>query len=389
MYEIEITNFQSIDHCKLVIDGFTTLVGLNHLGKSATLRAINAALTNKQGTDFIKWGEKFCEVRIKCPEFDLLWHKELGNNFYEINGSKRSKVGNEEPPDEIQKVGFKILKVGDQKINLNFIQQFSPLFLVDKQDSKAVDILTSVYGLDVLYDSIGLCNNAQQENSGQLRIREKDIELIDRDLEKFEGFDIIQNRLSEIEENKKLIEVQENCLRKIQDWQKSLMETSRVCRLLKPATELKTPSYASIQNSIVEYSKVIKHRERYNSVLESLKKLESISKVSIPKNEIEEAYKESKILNKLKAWHKSYTETIYSINVLSKAQELIVPNASSVSVEPKAINILRNKFDMLYKTKNEFLTLQKDLESVNVQIKEVVVEMDKFDMCPLCGKYRK
>ena len=158
MIEIEITNYESIDHTKIVVDGLTTIVGRNYLGKSSILRAINAALTNKDGTDFISWGKTFCEVHIKFPDLDILWHKENGKNYYKINGKEYTKIGRGDPPKEILDAGFKPLEIGDKKINLNYAVQFFPLFLVDKKDSKSADILTSVYGLDCIYKAIDLCN---------------------------------------------------------------------------------------------------------------------------------------------------------------------------------------------------------------------------------------
>jgi len=56
LIRVEITNYESIDHAVIEIDGFTTVVGPNYSGKSAAMRAINAALVNQQGTEFIRWG---------------------------------------------------------------------------------------------------------------------------------------------------------------------------------------------------------------------------------------------------------------------------------------------------------------------------------------------
>ena len=123
MIEVEITNYQSISYLKFEIEGFTTLIGRNYSGKSATLRAINSALTNQQGTDFIKWGEQFCEVKIKMPGLFILWHKEDGNNFYKINNKKYTKIGRSDPPSEIIEAGFKPIVIGSNKINLNYSVQ--------------------------------------------------------------------------------------------------------------------------------------------------------------------------------------------------------------------------------------------------------------------------
>lgn len=384
MYEIDITNFQSISHTNIVIDGFTTLIGQNSLGKSAVLRAINAAITNQQGTDFIKWGEKFCEVKIKCSAFDLTWHKETGNNYYKINGSKRTKVGKEEPPEELVEAGFKILKVGDQKINLNYISQFNPLFLIDRQDSKAADLLTSVYGLDILYDSIEICNSVQQENSNQLRIREKDLDLVDKDLEKFEGFEKIQDQIGVIESNKHQIDVTETELKKIQDWQKSLIESSRLCKKLKPVTEIQVPVYKGIQEAIAEYLRLKRYQERLKAASEAFKRLEGVPDVSVPKESVKSISDEMKVVERLKIWQKSYDDTKSTIDKLSGIQSIAMPE--SISVENLAtIKSLKEKYSRLNKIKNEYIAYQRELEEVKVQAEEVNKEKAKFDRCPMCG----
>ena len=45
MLDVEIRNFQSIDHVHLRVEGFTALVGRSNIGKSAVVRAVKAALT--------------------------------------------------------------------------------------------------------------------------------------------------------------------------------------------------------------------------------------------------------------------------------------------------------------------------------------------------------
>lgn len=177
MFDVDITNFQSIKNASFKFEGFTTIIGRNFIGKSAVLRAINAALTNQQGTDFIRWGEKYCEVKIKTKDIDILWHKEDNNNFYKINNEDvYDKVGNQPPPKPVIDSGFGILSVGKEKINLFYARQFMPLFLIDRLDAKSADLLISIYGLDKLYKAIDLCAKDQRENSNLLKLRKIDLE---------------------------------------------------------------------------------------------------------------------------------------------------------------------------------------------------------------------
>lgn len=110
MLDVEIRNFQSIEHVHVVIDGFTTLVGRSNLGKSAIVRAIKAALTGAPEETSVRHGPKcerevkgtksckcYCSVHIKTEGFDLLWEKGGDKNEYVFNGAKKTAVGKGTP----------------------------------------------------------------------------------------------------------------------------------------------------------------------------------------------------------------------------------------------------------------------------------------------------
>ena len=64
MTEVEVRNFQSVEHAVFRIEGFTALVGRSNIGKSALVRAVKAALTGATGTDFVRHGG-LCARRLK------------------------------------------------------------------------------------------------------------------------------------------------------------------------------------------------------------------------------------------------------------------------------------------------------------------------------------
>ncbi len=188
MTQVEITNFQSIKHLTFEFEGFSTIVGPNYIGKSALLRAINAALTNRAGVDFIRWGEKFCEVKIKRPGLDLLWHKEEGHNFYIINKVRYDKIGRGEAPPILETLRYNPVKIGSEKLDLLYADQFNPLFMVDRRGSASTDLLTSIYKLDQIYKAKELCDKDLKTNKGLIGFKEKDLAFSEKDIQRMSPF---------------------------------------------------------------------------------------------------------------------------------------------------------------------------------------------------------
>lgn len=385
MVEVEITNYESITHTKLVIDGFTTLIGRNYLGKSAVLRAINAALTNKDGTDFISWGQSFCEVHLKFQDLDILWHKEDGNNFYKINGKEYTKIGRGTPPQEILDAGFRPIAVGDEKINLNYAVQFFPLFLVNKRDSKSADILTSVYGLDRIYKAIDLCNKDQRTNSDLLRIREKDLKIVEDGLRKFQAFPEVASKIPGIKVRKKELEVQETEIKKITGWVMSMRDLAIQTKRLKGITEVKIPESEVISEGISEYITLTRYYNGVAQLSTFIKKVEPIHSVVIPEDQVIKIKELFAEYQKLIIWNTSYNKLSGEINRLKKVEDVVIPSHSIDADDIPRLESFRDKLGM-YAT--EYKTCEQSIINLKTEIEGLTKELDSFDICPLCGAKR-
>ena len=385
MIDVEITNYQSIAHAKFVIDGFTTIVGRNYLGKSAVLRAVNAALTNQHGTDFIRWGQTFCEVRIKTGDLDILWHKEDNNNFYKINGKDPlTKIGKSEPPKEIVEAGFKQLKIGDQKINLNYANQFNELFLVDKMDSKGADLLTSVYGLDRLYKAIDLCSKEQRDNRDELKLREKDLEIVNRDLERFRDFDKIKESADAVQGTKKSIDRSEKELIDLKDKYVKIHELATVCKRLASVKDISVPDDKKILNEIAAYHRLVQYSDSVTTLTGATDRLHPILKTEVPvSREISTAIED---YQKLVVLYDKYQALSKEIDRLSKIEEISIPEPD---IDVDTISKLRGIYDEAMRQKKELLGFDKELKDLSGAIEDVQKLLDKYDVCPLCGKSRK
>jgi len=384
MFEVEITNFQSIKHMAFKFEGFTTIIGRNFIGKSATLRAINAALTNQQGTDFIRWGEKFCEVRLKTKGIDILWHKELNNNFYKINDEDPyDKMGNQPPPKPIIDAGFGIVEVNREKINLFYAQQFFPLFLIDRMDTKSADLIISIYGLDKLYKAIGLCAKDQRENSNLIKLRKNDFEQAERDLERFVDFEKVKQYFKSLETNKAGLISEQELIGKLQGWFSSLVVKTREINKFRPVREVIVPTGLELENNIIEFKRLKVFLQKILLIKTACLRLREVNSVVIPEaagNQIDTKLIE---LNKIKNFNIRYDKINGQVESINSIKGVVIPDIS----DDKINNVIKLK-DLYQRTETaaiEVKRLKAAVVEASKQLEKVDTKLKVYDHCPACG----
>lgn len=138
--KVKIKNFQSIRQAALeFVPGLTVIVGPSNTGKSATLRAIEAALYNRLGDTFVTSGEEYSAVKIEDNNHTLIWkrmRKGETKTVMSLDGKTLIKLGRTQP-DEVSSV-FKIKDVAqdENKERLNFWKQMDYPFLMDRTPSQ-------------------------------------------------------------------------------------------------------------------------------------------------------------------------------------------------------------------------------------------------------------
>jgi DNA repair ATPase RecN len=363
-------------------DGFTTIQGRNYIGKSATLRAINAALTNQQGTNFIRWGQKFCEVRLKTEVIDILWHKEKGNNFYKINNEDPyTKVGSLPPPQPILDAGFGEISVAGEKVNLLYSEQFHPLFLIDRKDSKSADLLISIYGLDKLYKAIDLCAKDQRKNTDVLKLRKVDLEQATESLNKFAEFDKVKEALTNIETLKTNLSNKQNDISRLKTWLEQASNLSVSIKKIKPARSILVPSYDKIDKLIVEQTTLKKYQNSIDILKNTVIKLRPVKNINIPKNEV----LESKIseFNELNKTQDKYESLSKSVKLFKQSKSIKIPDVSDSKI--KEIDGLKNIYKRLTVLATEVKTLRTNVASTDKELEKVTIDLSTYNACPVCG----
>lgn len=388
MINIEITNYESIENIKFSIDGFTALIGRNHIGKSAILRAINAALTNKEGTEFIRWNEKFCEVKIEIKDknFCLLWHKEKNNSYYNINGKIYKKIGKSDVPNEIYEIGFKPVLVGDQKIDINYSPQFSPLFLIDKIGTKTTDLLTSVFELDKIYKAISLCNTEQKNNSDLIKMREKDLKILEESIKPFENFPEILKEGEKLKKDKENIEKIELEVKKLRNYKENIEKISRSLKKLSLIKKIEIPKLTTISKNIESYKIIKKQYQNLKQNTLLLKKLEPILKLDTCSETKKLLLSKKEEYFKIKGFFSKLTKSAIELKKLEKIKTIELPKSKINIKEFQKIKELNNKVNNL---KEELTYLEKNIKIVKEEIDSIKKELNKFNVCPFCGNTLK
>lgn len=299
MTEIEIKNFQSIKKINFSINGFTVIVGKNNVGKSAIIRAIEAALTNQAGKDYIRKGEKQTEVEIKRENLDIKWKKAASANYI-INKEPFKKL-NRDVPKILTDAGFEKMEIGDSKIFPLVASQFEPLFLINKPGSVITEVLASLYNIDTLSIADDLCQKTLRSQKILLKTREKDSTVLKEKLEKFKDFEQMKEIVNTLVKKEKAAQQLESDTKEIISYENRLHELTDLLKKLKPITKIKFPDISYYEKNFIELQKLQKLEHEYNKLIGTVTQLKTISDIAVPSTKKIEILLEEVIL--LSKWN--------------------------------------------------------------------------------------
>jgi len=144
--EVKIRDYQVIQRAELSIKGFTCLIGNSHSGKSSFLRAVETALYNHSGNNYIRVGSNATEVSLefKYKEHPIswAWHKSK-SPVLEYNQQLFKKLGASCPQELLKEVGFPEVVIGESRFRPHFQRQLSPLFGVSEKPTTLFNLLLS------------------------------------------------------------------------------------------------------------------------------------------------------------------------------------------------------------------------------------------------------
>lgn len=168
----KIKNFQSIVDASIRVEGFTILVGESSQGKSACLRAINAACNNKFKQGFLRYGADTIEIGISYDDnANMLVVRKIktASPEYELGDLVFQKLNRTVPPEIDEFNNFGSIDSYEQKYPLNFFSQFSKPLLLEFSQKRILEILSSSKAFDDMNDAVSKLNKKKEQNNGAFK----------------------------------------------------------------------------------------------------------------------------------------------------------------------------------------------------------------------------
>jgi len=188
---VKVSNFQSIEDVRLNVDGFTLLVGESSQGKSATFRALQAAVSNRFRAGQVRNGTDRAEIGIKFsddePILKVMKPKD-GSASMKLGDMVYSKLARTVPSEVSDLCNMEPLSSDRDSYSLNFHPQFEEPMLLAFSQQKVMELLSASEALDDLNLVKGALSDRRSEVKGAFtsldtilsRLKEQHSELSER-----------------------------------------------------------------------------------------------------------------------------------------------------------------------------------------------------------------
>ena len=394
--KLSLSNFQAISNGELEFKtGLNFIIGQSNSGKTATFRAVKDCLLNpSKAARHIKNGEKEAAVTLSYNENTITWKRTQSSSIYEINGQEYIKVGRSSAFKLLEnETGF-VLSSSGIIMNIEEELQAPFPFGMSKQDlfklyedvfciSDSAIILKAAKGQEeqVKFDISNLENESIKNN--------KKIE----ELEKFKqevDLGVLQGmKNSLLEKNTKVTKLKEDLplIRKIEQLSKITVKEE------------------GFENFYIKYAEKLSNK----ILMDKLKKLHSITvdlkslpllqpSLLLQYEELLKLYKEKTFIEKLSAIE---VPEIFIDNKLLKYLEIMeISRIKEILINLKEFKLPSftsldrlEEYKKLTSLSEEIKELQKliqDKERRSIELNEkinlVSSKLEKFDVCPLCGR---
>lgn len=204
MVRVVVTNFQSLGSVELQLEGLTALVGPSDRGKSALVRAIQAALFNLPGEFFVRTGADSSQVTVEWDGHRVVWEKGGGKNQFTIDGVLHSKVGTK-APDVLKALGFRDEIIGarltddgpegGKLMRPQVAEQFDEIYLLKEPGTFINEVLVKLSRLGVLQRASRQCSADLRYQKSLLKVRRGDLVEATLATEKLAGAPLLRSRL--------------------------------------------------------------------------------------------------------------------------------------------------------------------------------------------------
>ena len=383
---IKIRNFQSIKEADIDVEGFTILVGESSQGKSACLRAVNAACNNKFKQNFLRYGADTIKVAISYdenPNLLIVSKTKKESPTYELGDLVFQKL-NRTVPEEVNAFNnFGVIDYFEQKYPLNYFSQFSKPLLLEFSQKRILEILSSSKAYDDMNVASTNLNKHKEQNNGAFKQLSA----------------MLSENKSHLSDLKKQKEDMQSSINEMRLLQNKLVDT-----------EMDIVDINNLISNYNEYNNAISKQDLLVSIEQNCEKIEAIDKelseisnlqsnieaLNTCNNKIDTLTKKLQILENCKNLYDKIKTLEVECNELSELNNLI-----SVSKQAKAkINTLESKLTITtnaMQLKQSIKECDNDINALNTLLELIAIVKSKQEdikkkeymvvnrICPICG----
>ncbi len=219
---VEIQNFQSLGYADLSFrKPITFITGQSNVGKTAIFRAIKYFFLNKQGGSFIRDGEEVMSVGLHDGGSAAIWKKSVSANkrdyetVYVVQGEEYKRTGGRPVQDVLDLFNIRFVSLLPPGELVNFWDQMSFPFLLDKTSSQLFDFITFM-DMNVYTGLLRVQKNLQddlREKRGQEKVLAGQTSVL---TEQIGAKDVLLSRLSVVDDARVLRDALLNSVSKLE-----------------------------------------------------------------------------------------------------------------------------------------------------------------------------
>ena len=396
LHSIEINNFQS--HKKSVINlspGVNAIVGASDSGKSAIVRAILWAITNKPGGSSFgsKWGGE-TSVSV-ATDNDVITRTKGKENKYCLTDTEtkkeiKFKAFGASVPDEINAA----LNIGD----INIQKQMDSHFLLSSSPGEVGRVINKAVKIDIIDKSLKNVSSSLNNEKNKLSTIQKNISEKENELKCYDWLNKAEKHISCLEDTeRKTIDLRlslgvlNDTIDNINN--NNLLLTNKIVVMcnenkIKNLMELNIDVNNSgnqqiiidLQNVINEINSNDLFLQNKNSIIDNNFKIKELIQLNNDANVIDEQINNlGHVLQEVEINEIKIQKAGNNINSIEQIQTLIEVSSFIEKLTPK-YNLIADCLDDLDSIGKKLLSKRKNVEKMSEMFSDMI-----GDTCPLCG----
>jgi len=416
---VRIRDFQSIGDLEMEIRGFTCVTGKSNIGKSAIVRAISSALLNRPVVGMVRKGAKACRVSLRSSKWSLQWEKsERGTNKYQVNDKKLERVGQGQLED-IARLGFGSIRVGDQDMLPWLAPQWKPIFLLDVTGTAVTEFISEVSRLKVLQDAIVMALKGRRWCLDRAKLKREELASLQGRDAQLDGLDVLLEANKQLDAQAESIEKYEKRLSAGIAVDAGIDRARTTIDTLQPVRRVRMSSL-DLDDQLARLRKMQRMHDGLETTATKIIKLRSVKNVAVPSAPDQEHARFMRLRK-----YRHIDELRESVDAMEGVSDVSVPNLEDVStdvsnlrqmsglwqslergakaivplVEIKNVSVpdvnLGDDLDRVRRgsrvasrvatTDHEAKSLERELASVKEELEELESELAAIEICPTCG----